>query len=265
MDQYEKFFNSLNVDKNKFKKVQNRLLEMAKEVTTILDNNKIEYFIFYGTLLGAVRHKGFIPWDDDFDIYIMDDVYDKAIEILRANISESLLVEDAQSEKLFFHGWARIKDKNTIVHNIAANHDNLYSAKGLNLDVFRAKKTMLSENELHKFQEATAYYSRKLKHNIISETEFNNAIAKAEKQYKELQNIPIDNNREVISFSLPPLSYIEINELFPLQELAFQDLHFKAPAMPHGILKKCYGEKYMEPPSLEKINIHFSDVVFLDS
>ena len=49
-------------------KIQERLLYMAKAIKHVLENNNIPYFITYGTLLGAVRHRGFIPWDDDIDV-----------------------------------------------------------------------------------------------------------------------------------------------------------------------------------------------------
>ena len=65
------------------RKVQQCLLRMAKEIAGVLEGNGIQYFIAYGTLLGAVRHQGFIPWDDDLDFYLFDDSYDRAIELLR--------------------------------------------------------------------------------------------------------------------------------------------------------------------------------------
>ena len=50
------------------RQVQQRLIEMADAVTAILDRRGIRYLMAYGSLLGAVRHQGFIPWDDDIDI-----------------------------------------------------------------------------------------------------------------------------------------------------------------------------------------------------
>ena len=53
------------------KRVQKRLLEMGTVIARILEKHDIPYMITFGTLLGAVRHHGFIPWDDDFDIFLL--------------------------------------------------------------------------------------------------------------------------------------------------------------------------------------------------
>ena len=68
--------------KEDIKVVQKELLKMGKAVCDILEKNQIPYFIALGTLLGAVRHQGFIPWDDDFDLFLFDNSYEKAINCL---------------------------------------------------------------------------------------------------------------------------------------------------------------------------------------
>ena len=67
---------------DKVKKLHDELLEILKIIKNICDRNNIEYYLIGGTLLGAVRHKGFIPWDDDVDIGLKRKDYEKLIEIL---------------------------------------------------------------------------------------------------------------------------------------------------------------------------------------
>ena len=74
------------------KRVQDRLLEIAKRTAAILEKHDIPYQIAFGTLLGAVRHGGFIPWDDDFDFFLFDDSYEKAMEVLAQELPSDLTI-----------------------------------------------------------------------------------------------------------------------------------------------------------------------------
>lgn len=65
--------------------IQKCELDILKEFILFLQKNNIEYYIWAGTLLGSVRHKGFIPWDDDIDIAIKRNDYKKMIELLKEN------------------------------------------------------------------------------------------------------------------------------------------------------------------------------------
>ncbi len=62
--------------------LQKELLNLLKIIDKICRKNDIEYWLDFGTLLGAVRHKGFIPWDDDVDICVPTDHYPKLLKLL---------------------------------------------------------------------------------------------------------------------------------------------------------------------------------------
>ena len=63
--------------------IQEAELMLLKMIADLCDENQLTYFINYGTLLGAVRHKGFIPWDDDIDVCVMRDDYEKLVELVK--------------------------------------------------------------------------------------------------------------------------------------------------------------------------------------
>lgn len=141
--------------------IPKRLLDMAKSVKAIFEAHDIQYMIAYGTLLGAVRHQGFIPWDDDFDFYVFDDCYDRAIALLRENLSSDLFVEDEVSEPLFFHAWARVKDLRTVTSYAYYPQDAVYAHKGLSLDLYRAKFTRYKDINKFKADEYQKYIDRR--------------------------------------------------------------------------------------------------------
>jgi lipopolysaccharide cholinephosphotransferase len=71
--------------KKKLSPIQVELLRLFKEIRDLLEKNKIEYFACGGTLIGAVREKGFIPWDDDIDLFMTRPNYDKLLKLARKN------------------------------------------------------------------------------------------------------------------------------------------------------------------------------------
>lgn len=58
----------MKLEKDYKRKLQLKILDIVKDIDDVCKKNNIEYYILYGSALGAIRHKGFIPWDDDFDI-----------------------------------------------------------------------------------------------------------------------------------------------------------------------------------------------------
>ena len=69
-------------DPETLKHLQDVYLMMLKDFIKVCDENQIEYYLDGGSALGAVRHQGFIPWDDDIDIILFRDEYNRLIEIL---------------------------------------------------------------------------------------------------------------------------------------------------------------------------------------
>lgn len=67
------------------KEIQEEELKIVKNVVDFLNKNNLKYYMWAGTFLGAVRHKGFIPWDDDIDLAMTRPEYDKLIDILKEN------------------------------------------------------------------------------------------------------------------------------------------------------------------------------------
>ena len=73
---------------NELKKIHELELYIACEIKRLCEENNIRYFLTAGTLLGAVRHGGFIPWDDDMDIGMLRADYDRFIEICKTQIGD---------------------------------------------------------------------------------------------------------------------------------------------------------------------------------
>lgn len=107
------------------------LLEMLDEIDKFCQNNKITYFLIGGSLLGAIRHNGFIPWDDDIDIGMKRDDYERFIESF-ASASDNLKIIDYRSSSTYIWPAAKAIDTRTkLIENGNAKHDI-----GVFIDIF---------------------------------------------------------------------------------------------------------------------------------
>lgn len=247
------------------REVQKRLLNMAIIIRDILEKNDMPYFIAVGTLLGSIRHKGFIPWDDDFDFCILDDDYDCAIEVLRKELPKSLFLEDKDSESNFFHGWARVKDLYSRVDHDQLQPDHIYTHQGIAVDLFRAYIVKESEKERFLLKEKLKFLDRKNKVGLLSNEEYCRQSDSIIKQIEITcsQSNTTNDDANIITF---PSAYRDnrcyLEDMFPLKKYEFDGHSFMGPNNGEIILSRIYGD-YMKLPPLEKRIPHYDKVYFL--
>lgn len=103
-------------------------LDMLKKIDSYCRANNIQYSLSQGTLLGAVRHKGFIPWDDDMDIMLTREEYEKFIKGF-AGLYTNIIVQTPETDESYSHPYAKIYDNRTVLIDAA-------SKGGVYIDVF---------------------------------------------------------------------------------------------------------------------------------
>lgn len=242
-------------------RVQQRLLVMGKTIAEVLERNNIPYMITFGTLLGAVRHKGFIPWDDDFDMFLFDESYDKAMEVLSRELPPDMFLETKDTEPLYFHGFAHVKDIKTITICSQFPHDGLYEHKGLSIDLYRAVR--MDEGLLDKFliTEHIAYLGRRLNIDSIDKDIYAAKVKKLEEQLHALQ--VKETGKDILAMALAERS-MKIEHVFPLKKISFEDTEFYGPADADGLLTAFYGN-YMQLPTVEHRVPHYDNVIFIEA
>jgi len=115
--------------------LQLKMLEMVKDIDKLCKENNIEYYLFYGSALGAVRHKGFIPWDDDFDIAMTDDNYYSFLKACEEQLDKNkYYVQTSEKEEKYYLSFAKIRDiTTTLIEEKNADIDITY---GIYIDIF---------------------------------------------------------------------------------------------------------------------------------
>lgn len=120
------------------------LLDIYHEVAQICDRHGLRYQAAMGTTLGAVRHSGFIPWDDDFDVMMPRDDYERFLEIAQTELPDYLKTylggsevkqPDGATKKVWLH-WCTLREEREDVVREVETHSNLKISQGIYIDIF---------------------------------------------------------------------------------------------------------------------------------
>ena len=122
------------ISQEELRKLQLFEAQILKDVATVCDNNNITYYLCCGTLLGAVRHKGFIPWDDDIDIAMPYDDYKRFLRIGQEQLGEKYFVQSCETDILFHRAYTRIRANHTTM--LKSMHKKCKTHQGVWIDIF---------------------------------------------------------------------------------------------------------------------------------
>lgn len=243
-----------NPEGSDLRNMQLRMLEMLMYLDRLCRDNGIRYWLSSGTLLGAVRHGGFIPWDDDVDIEMHIDDYDRLLALLSNEKPYVLQTRDTDVNYVLPYG--KIRDRNSSVEE---TYRYISKYDGCWIDLFPLqKKTKLRAkiaNRLYAFlvwypflkSPAEGVSARVIRGKKI----FYGGFARFGRflsehlPYKYLYHA---SGSRFYAKRLP-------SEIYPLSEVEFEGHKFLAPKDCDAYLKRIYGE-YMKLPDIDKIEIH---------
>lgn len=124
--------------------IQQILLAYLLEVDRICKKHNIRWYLGGGTLLGAARHKGFIPWDDDVDIMMLREDYDKFLEVAPDELPDGMILSDPKKDKYYNYAYAKLRITDTVfATDFSKYHKNM--SNGFAFDIFCHDKTANSK------------------------------------------------------------------------------------------------------------------------
>lgn len=118
----------------KMKRIWAVELDMYLSFAEVCEKYGLKYFVLGGTMLGAARHNGFIPWDDDLDVGMMREEYDRFIEIASKELKYPLFFQTPYTDPENYTSWVKIRNSTTTGISKVTSHRNFN--QGLFLDIF---------------------------------------------------------------------------------------------------------------------------------
>ena len=256
------------------KKVQLIALRILKIVDYICRKNNIEYILDGGTLLGAVRHGGFIPWDDDIDIAMSRENYEKFLSLAKELLPKDMFIQNLNTTSRASNTWTQIKDRKSkmIIFGGENQHQGVY------LDIFPCD--YYSKNKFKRFNETFLKHcyivsyaiNSPFKKPLLTTNSLKKLIAKIvgfpfilfnptmiysfniKNRYKKIDMLK-KNDKKIIGYGTDVLNFNvfwDNKTLFPVTEIEFESFKFLGPNNPHKYLCNLYGEDYMTLPPIEK-------------
>lgn len=253
------------------KKLQSCEMEILDEVARICEKHHLSYFIVGGNLIGAIRHKGFIPWDDDMDIAMMREDYDKFLEIASKEINDKFVVDYIENNPYYYLPFAKVRIKDSLYEEPVQK--NYKGFKGIWIDIFPLDNANKENSLLIKIQGSLKegiHFVNAVKANVSSEKYpvFKKIIKFIFKPFsiKKLTYIQMkimkwnknSNAPYCISFGSRYNKKKEtvLKTVFlPTVKLEYEGRNYEAPREHDFYLKRIYGD-YMKIPPEEKRITH---------
>lgn len=256
-------------------------LQILADFIKVCDKYDLQYFVVYGTAIGAVRHHGFIPWDDDIDVAMLREDYDKFCRVFQKELGKDYNLLTPEIDGRYACTVTHIQKKGTKF--ISESSQDLKCEQCIFMDIFpldyvaadkkAALKQARNSNVLGRllFLSGTAYpvipykgvkgtiaaygcwiihYALKIlrikprflyRKYVSTVTKYNNSSGKSE---------------YVASFEYAGglKDRVKRKALFPLQKVSFEGMEVNIPANNHEFLTKVYGDYMKIPPKEEQVN-----------
>lgn len=258
-------------------KIQHKELDILIEFDRLCKKNNIKYTLCGGTLIGAIRHKGFIPWDDDIDVYVLRNDFDKIRANFPRELGSQFFYQSNETDPDYFYPFDKIRLNNTLFKSPFLAKRNINH--GLFIDIFPVDAIpdsyfsrwfqfyihrLLLTTLLTKFVDPRSWKGKKRLMatllRLISMPFKITTIYKLEEKVATIYKKEIGSTKDVCNFNIP-ISYgkkgIYPSEWFKnYQYTKFENTEFLTIKEYNKLLEKVYGNYMQLPPENKQTTEH---------
>ena len=261
------------VGEKKLCRIHEIQLELLKSFDAFCRQHELHYFAIHGTLLGAVRHQGFIPWDEDIDVGMLREDFDRLIQMYSNDKDGPYLQRMRSGGRIFFGGYAKLRDR----HSTGIERYNLFQPgeKGIWIDIFPLDRCESDPEKRQKHQKRITRLQRCV---IAKMYPFGTELMQGAPQNEirryyrflrqvlpyrvyyfllehEFRKVKQSNCRSVLACYYGEGKNRNIypeEELHALTEVPFEDMQIPVPEAYDTWLRDRYGTSYMQPVRKER-------------
>ena len=255
------------------KTLQSVQLEILHEIDRVCKENEISYWLAFGTAIGAARHGGFIPWDDDIDLFMLAEDLER-LEQYQDAFAPKFFIQSRRTEPEYGLMISRVRDSSTTL--IEKESVDLDINQGVFVDIYPLFNCPIDEKEHETFYRK-ALYARLLQYGKIPETHGtlmkigsrillqlsskNKRKKTVEEIYQYMKNYE-ETGYLTYAYGHTGKMKFPKDYFLPEKRVSFEDMQVPVPGKNHELLTQIYGD-YMQLPPVEQQVIHH-DFQFVD-
>ncbi len=236
-------------------------LDMVSQLLDVCKRHNLRIYADGGTLLGAIRHKGYIPWDDDIDMVMMREDYDKLMQ-LKDEFKHPYFLQNIYTDTHYSHRYAQLRHSLTACWPNSKNGCPFKYNQGIFIDIFPAdnvpdtargfghyyKKEGMARQKLRLLLKLLSHMPDKVYHYLRNHTKAFSDKVQYERYENFLRSVPARQDGCVCEISFKHSSMIASRADYGEPQMAdFEYIKMPIPQNAHHLLALQYGQDYMTP------------------
>ncbi len=257
------------IDKDYLPKLHKEMLVIYDEIERICNKNGLDYFVVGGTLLGTVLWKDYIPWDDDLDIAMPRDDYDRFIKLCETELDERFFLHHTTTDDDYWLPFAKLRLNSTIF--LEEKRKNVKSHAGIYVDIFPFDYASSKNGILHRIKwRWMTWINNHINCRVTGKRVVSKSAIILEPIFKikNVKQLSLHRDKVMRSFDIGDRkyfvdlaggrvldnSYFNIEDYYPIKKMPFGDKLVNTPSNPEKYLLQLYTEKYkIIPPKEQQI------------